>query len=163
MWKRRTLKAATFVALVLLHFAGATLISMAIGFLPEGTIAGNVYGGASMFGPLPPFMITIACVLGFLVARKWHDRCAVWAWLPGVLWLVLAANDLGWGHGHSSAPYRYLWDNLFTNRCGDTECLYEFFGTVPLVISIAYSLTSWITLRFGRTREGRLENGHHAI
>jgi hypothetical protein len=68
-----------------------------------------------------------------------RDRRAVWAWVPTGLWLLLALS--GW---HNSR--QWLIDNFFTNRCGETECVYELTFTVPFMVSLAYSLSSLITL-----------------
>lgn len=100
----------------------------------------NLYGGASWLGPFPPVTIAIAILLGALISRTWRYERAVWAWVPTLLWLAWGVFGSGWSH-------EYVFDNFFTNKCGATECAYEFFYTTPLVVSIAYSAASWIGLK----------------
>ncbi len=132
----------------LLHFVSVVVVSMSLGFIPEGTI-GNLYHGTPA-EPFFPFMTAIAALLGLAVAHFRRDTRAVWTWIPGLLWFALGAYDLssgGAGQWVGSTRAKYLFENLLTDRCADTECLYELFVTAPLVTSAAYALTSWITLQ----------------
>ena len=134
---------------VVSHFAGAVIASVAIGFFPEGAFNKVLYN--TWLDVFVPFMTVTAAALGFVVARKWNDRRAIWTWIPGLIWFGLAAFDLANGRKdtwpHSTLPM--LFDNLLgpTDRCAGSECVYELFCTAPLFCSIAYSIASWITLR----------------
>ena len=163
-WVERTKQTMLFLAVVVCHFAAACLVSIVVGFVPEGMIGERLYAG-TVLQPFFPFIACVAALLGFLVARFWPDGRAHWAWIPGLLWFafgiyfdVLAGG--GWrtaSWGHQTPPFRYVLDNLLTSRCGDTECLYELLYTAPFVSSITYSLASWMTLKFTRASGKRNE------
>jgi hypothetical protein len=129
---------------------------MLLGFVPDGLVSARIFP-RGFFDFVPPFMTAIALLLGYVVARWMRDRTAVWAWLPGVLWFAYGAWSelLPMGlyesrHGLSPSALDHVFAQLLTSNCGDTECLYQFFYTVPAVLAIAYSLSSWLTLRFSR-------------
>ncbi len=153
-WRDTARRAGLFPIIVVLHFVGATLISMVVGFIPEATLGQWIFSHVThSLEPFSPFVAAIAAVLGFLVARSWHDRRAVWAWIPGLLWFALGIHSMllvngivQSGQWVGSSPSRFLFDNLLSDKCGDTECLNELFFTTPLVCSVAYSLASGATL-----------------
>lgn len=154
----RIARGALIPAAVMLHFAGAVMISMVIGFFPESLIGERWYHDTPLQA-FAPVMCAIAVLLAILLARSLADKRAIWAWIPGLLWFGFGVYDMLFVHGvlqtgawAGSTPFRYLLDNLFggPSKCGDTECLYEVFLTMPLAISVAYSVASWITLRHAR-------------
>ncbi len=157
---RSTERAAHFAlsaTIVVLHFFGAVFVSSMVGFFPEG-FAGGWYQNTTLQA-FVPCMSTVAILLGILVARSpsLADKRARWAWIPGLFWFGFGVHDmlfagngvLQTGAWVGSTPFRYLLDNLFggTRKCGGTECLDELIFTMPLVVSTAYSLASWITLK----------------
>lgn len=132
------------------HFVAAVVISMTIGILPEAFIGGPLYGHTWLV-PFSPFMCAAAALLGFLAARKLRDRAAIWVWVPGVLWFSWAVFQLV--HEGPLPHAVFVFNNLMgpTDKCADSECLYELFYTMPLTCSIAYSVASWLTLRIQAT------------
>jgi hypothetical protein len=38
------------------------------------------------------------------------------------------------------SAYDSSWDTYFGSRCGGSECLYQFFLTIPLYAALAYSI-----------------------
>jgi len=149
-FRERAKRCALFLIGVVLHCVYVVLVSMLLGLLPDALVP-NVYGGASALGPFPPFTIGVAIASGIVVARFFHDRRAVWAWVPSLLWLLLALS--GWNRSG-----QWLLDNFFTNKCGETECVYELMYTVPFVISLSYAVSSCLTLKFARS--GPVPAGH---
>jgi hypothetical protein len=135
---------------VLFKFAGVVLVSMVFGFALEAGLGSTLYGN-TVLEAFFPFMTAIAALLGFLVAIRWRDREAVWVWIPGVLWFAVGVYETGWRSGAApSTQVSVAIANLFgsRDRCAESECLYELFHTAPLMCSIAYSLTAWLTLKF---------------
>ncbi len=147
---------ALSATVVVLHCFGAVFVSFIVGLFPEGLV-----GGCYQNTPLQAFVpctSAVAILLGILVARSSSlaDKRASWAWIPGLIWFGFGVHDMLFVRGVlqtgawvGSTPFRFLVDNLFgsTRKCGGTECLYELIYTVPLVVSSAYSLASWITLK----------------
>jgi hypothetical protein len=145
---------ALSAGVVVLHCFGAVLVSSIVGFFPEG-FASQWYQNTPLQA-FVPCMSTVAILLGILVARSSSltDKRARWAWIPGLLWFGFGVHDmlfvggvLQTGEWVGATPFRILLDNLLGPKCADTECLYELMYTMPLVVSTAYSLASWITLR----------------
>jgi hypothetical protein len=146
---------------IALHWFGAVFVSFIVGFFPEGLV-GDWYRNTPL-DAFVPCMSAVAILLGILVARSRSlaDKRARWAWIPGLFWFGFGVHSMlfvggvpqtgAWG---GSTPFRYLLDNLLggTSKCGDTECLDELIFTMPLVVSTAYSLASWITLRVREVR-----------
>lgn len=158
---------AQSAAVVVLHCFGAVFVSFIVGFFPEGLVEGWYQN--TPLQAFVPCMSTVAILLGIFVARSSSlaDKRARWAWIPGLFWFGFGVHDilfagngvLQTGAWVGSTPFRFLLDNLFggTSKCGDTECLSELMYTMPLVVSTAYSLASWITLKVREVSSKTLE------
>ncbi|HEX4076198.1 MAG TPA: hypothetical protein VHX49_12430 [Candidatus Acidoferrales bacterium] len=139
-WLKGLQRLAMFPIGVVLHFAGVVLVS-SVGAILDGLLGLWLYRGIPL-GPVAPIATIFAAVLGFLVSRSWRDKRAIWVWVPALLWFSASLHEM------SGAPFRTWFENLLTNNCADTECFYEVIFTAPLIWSVAYSLASWITLKF---------------
>jgi hypothetical protein len=135
---------------ILFKFLGVVFVSMLFGVAPEDGLGSTLYGNTSLEAFFP-FITAVPALLGFLVAIRWRDRESVWVWIPGMLWFAAGVYETGWQLG--AAPSTHISvaiANLFgpRDKCAQSECIYELFFTAPLMCSIAYSLTAWVTLRF---------------
>ena len=135
---------------IAIKFGGVVLVSMAFGFFPEAQLGSLLYG-KTVIEAVFPFMTASAGLLGFLVASRWHDRESVWVWVPGVIWFAMGIYETGWLSGAAlSTHISVAIANLFGSRdkCAESECIYELLVTAPLMCSMAYSFTVWLTLKF---------------
>jgi hypothetical protein len=77
--------------------------------------------------------ILTAIWLGWFFYRRIPSKLALLAWIrPAVL---LAWNVVKWHSEYDSA-----WDTFFGRDCGDSECLYQLFLTMPFYTGISYSI-----------------------
>jgi|ERR1700730_9772075 len=135
---------------IIIKFGGVVLVSMVFGVFPEIGLGSSLYGN-TVLEAIFPFVTATAGLLGFLVASRWHDRESVWVWVPGVIWFAMGFYETGWQLG--AAPSTHISvaiANLFgsKDKCAESECLYELVMTAPLMCSIAYSFTAWLTQKF---------------
>lgn len=135
---------------IIIKFAGVVLVSLAFGIFPEIGLGSSLYGN-TVLEAIFPFVTATAGLLGFLVASRWQDRESVWVWVPGVIWFAMGFYETGWLSG--AAPSTHISvaiANLFGSwdKCAESECLYKLLVTAPLMCSVAYSLTAWLTLKF---------------
>jgi len=103
-----------------------------------------------------------ALITGFLVNRKTMNRSACLVGILGVIVLfALMQLDVS---GLSQSEYyvkltgghywRYEFQQMLSpsdRACGSSECLGKLFFTVPVVVSVAYSLGAWVGLKYRRT------------
>lgn len=139
--------------LVLLHFFVAATGGIIVGLIPEALI-GRLY----RFTPIEPFapgMALTALLIGYFWGHRLvsKERVAEWTWTIGVVWFLYGVHDLtrfwrpSWSHAKSA--WSYARGQLFgTNSvCGDSECLYQLFFTIPFILSIAYSIGAFVRAR----------------
>jgi hypothetical protein len=98
-----------------------------------------------LFGDNPYFIgpILAGFLLGVVGRRYFIGREGFWVWVIPTLALALGMITT-----RPYGPYsrwEYIWDNFFTSRCGETECIAELVSTAPFYTSIAYSLGAIIT------------------
>jgi hypothetical protein len=142
--------AAAMVASVIIVLAGDMFLAGIWRVLGLGPVpgAGDWYGPLVWWGGL---------FLGFLVNRVTLQRSACFAWLVGLLWLLLPvilhfiySNDTNgtvW-----MAKFRA--DNFprSPNDCGSSECLGLVTSTWPFLNSVAYSLGAGLALLYQRKK-----------
>jgi hypothetical protein len=133
------------------HYFIAVAGAMLIGFLPEVLIS-PLYHTTSL-EPYTPAIAICALLLGYLASpRILNGDGATLVWLLGTLWLFVGAYELTSGWSVNGHPVNAGWgpalDGLFsTDRCSDSECLYEFFFTTPFVASVMYSIGALLRKR----------------
>lgn len=137
---------------VLAHYALAVLGGMLLGFIPE-LLLGRLWR-FTPFEPFFPGMSVTALLLGYFVSKRlWEARGATWTWVAGSVWFIYGIHDLTrfwsarWSHDKSA--WDYAMKQLFgpNQVCGTTECLYQFFYTLPLAASVLYSVGSFLRKR----------------
>lgn len=98
----------------------------------------------------PTLILPIAAgVLAARIARKILSRKSYFVWcVPFALFF--------WAFvGVVNAPYASrseVWSTMIGTDCGGSECLIEFFFTVPFVCAVSYSVSALILRGFKRTR-----------
>jgi hypothetical protein len=123
-----------YVGEVILAMVGAVAAGEAFAFFIEYLRSGNmILDGPSCLGPVLAASI-LGCFVGFKFARS---KGSYWVWVAGLLNFILFALD--WRRDANVHNWRVIWDNFFSSKCGDSECLYELFATAPLYASLAYS------------------------
>jgi hypothetical protein len=125
------------------HYVVAVVGGMLLGFIPEDLLS-RFYRFSSIQAFAPGIGVT-ALLLGFFVSHRFRDLpLASWIWVIGSIWFFCGVHELtsswspSWSHERSA--WEYAKTQLFSPRCGDTECLYQLFYTVPLVASVMYSV-----------------------
>jgi hypothetical protein len=136
------------VGFLAIHFLVAVLGGMFIGFLPEALV-GRFYYNTGL-GPYSPAIACSALLLGYFIAyRVLGGRSASWAWLAGVLWLLVGIWDITRFWSASWSPEKTRWGYMLANlfgpslKCSGTECLYELFYTTPFAASVMYSIGAY--------------------
>jgi len=84
--------------------------------------------------------------VGYCMNSRFPSRFGPLAWTLLFLWMLFSMTDFA-RPGH--VDLHQIWANFFTNQCGDSECLYEVLGTLPLFGSVGYSFGAWLVLRHG--------------
>lgn len=156
-----------FGAIVILHSVGAVLVGF-IGLILDAAVGQRLYGSASL-GPFSPIASILVVVLGIVLSRRLCDRRASWAWVPGLLWLAFGAYEMLYvggvlqtGAWQGATPSRFLFNNLFGAKCGDTECLDQVFFTLPFISTALYSISAWVTLQISRCKDRGLTRSGQA-
>lgn len=92
--------------------------------------------------------VTVPSTLGFVVARRWRSKTALWSWtLPVVLFAIVM---LAYEFGQSKSVFADgLLQHFFAPNClKDThECTHFLVFTIPAVRAVTYSMAAWATLR----------------
>jgi len=145
-----------------LHTAMALIGGGAVALLLGGITVRLVYfiTGLELFREVvSPFYWMWVALLGFFVNILARTRSAVWI---GVLGLIYMAAMIAWDFSvirHSEyylrlpgGPWRYEWNQLFTSKCSDSECLGELLITAPTFALISYSIGAAIALRVRRNQ-----------
>jgi hypothetical protein len=138
---------------VLLHFFVASAGGFMVGLIPEALV-GRIW----RFTPVEPFapgMAFAALLIGYFFSNRLTGRSPVgqWAWTIGSVWFLYGLHELTRSWSPTWSNEKSAWDHakgqLFgPNRvCGDSECLYQFFFTLPLVLSLTYSLGALVKAR----------------
>ena len=134
--------AADFVAHSLLSVTCALLLSVFI-----GAFVNLFYDGRRGELATP---VVAAIALAVLSSRWIRSSVALWVWVFPLLWFLLGVYELttGWSASWdpSSSRWAYAGKELFTTQCSSTECLYEFFCSMPLLASVAYAITYAVLL-----------------
>ena len=86
-------------------------------------------------------LVLAGFILGALSRRFFRTRGAAGVWVLPLC--ILLWNIFTWKTGGYGTYWQGVWDNYFGSNCPGSECLYEFFVTVPFYTSIAYSL-GWL-------------------
>jgi hypothetical protein len=138
------------------HYLVAVIGGMSIGLILEGTV-GRLYRHTAA-EPFMPCIAITAFVLGLLVSDR-IDRVqlASWTWTIGLIWLLIAIRELthSWDPrwAHTRTAWDYARSQLFPvpiyDRCGNTECLYQFFFAIPFIASVGYSAGGFAKKHFG--------------
>lgn len=123
----------------------AFLLALPFAFFSSGP--GNIVDRAgdtliarySLNEPYFALPVLMAACLGFLSPRWSRSSVSKWVWL--IPTIALAYNILP-GLFRSPNARKWVWDNYFSAGCGSTECLYEFFITVPFYTSLSYTIGS---------------------
>lgn len=155
---QRGYSAASFAILAVFHCFSAVFVSLLLGFVPDGLISERAFH-SGFFAVVPPFVTGIAVLFGYVIARWLRLNAAKWAFVPGMLWFafgfrfeLLPMGRYAAQHGLSPSAVQYVFAQLLTTKCGDTECFYQLFYTWPAIVAIAYSLSSGVTLALNRPR-----------
>lgn len=129
------------------HVLCGTPIALVVGVLPDAALH-QVYVRAH-FGAFQPFTFAASAALGYVVTKYLRLREAVWAWLPALVWFGVGVWDLAngnrWAWPHLLPAV--IFDNLLSDKCSNTECLYELFYASPLFFAIPYSIAAWLTFK----------------
>jgi hypothetical protein len=144
----------------LLHASVAMVISPIVVFVEILSAVGlfnNSHGINSVLnagGAANPVLWGPGLILGLLVNRFALKSTACWVWLAGMVWMACGLfASLYTYHARFAgicSSLDSIWDGFFSygsSYCGDHQNLMLF--TVPTFNSIAYSLGSWVALRFG--------------
>jgi len=138
----------------------AVPIPMIVGFFPEG-LAEKYYSNTYL-QPIAPAMSLCAAILGYVIYKFWPKREAKYIWMIFVgffLWAI--ASALIWPEPYTLEPNR--WIAVFHQyfgagpQCSSSECLYEFFCTMPTACAIAYSLGAYLQSKTGRSPKAKVE------
>jgi len=137
------------VGVVLVATVAMLIPAMLIAAFTKNTSGGNFVDhvvGQPLFklgtnDSYPVLSVLIGFILGALSHRVFRTRGAAWVWILPLC--ILLWNILTWNTGGYGTYWRGVWDNYFGSNCGGSECLYEFFVTVPFYTSSAYSL-GWL-------------------
>lgn len=143
-----------------LHALFALIGGAVVGLLLGGLTVRIVYfvtGLDVLREIISPFYWLWVSLLGFLVNIYTHNRSAAWI---GILGLIYMGAMVLWDFsviGHSDyylrlpgGPWQYEWNQLFTSKCSDSECLGELLITAPTLALISYSIGAAIALRVRR-------------
>lgn len=96
--------------------------------------------------------VVLALITGFLCERWLPRPAAHWVWTLGIIWLAVAAYNLGTSLGASAvhqSRWQYLFDQLFRD-CGASECMYLAFFTYPSGCAFIFSLGAGFGLKRAR-------------
>jgi len=102
----------------------------------QSTISGQVTGE-----PIWLPEILSGLFWGMFFYRRLPSLCAFLAWLPQGIFLFWSAYS--WQK--TMAVYDSTWDTYFGRNCSGSECLYEFFLTMPFYTGIGYSVGALIS------------------
>lgn len=103
-------------------------------------------------------------LLGLVINDHMQNRSAQWVGPICVVLLLCGFLYDSWFLSHSTYFrvaaqghfWRYEYDHLFSlddRNCGGDECLGKFFGTLPVLTSIAYSAGAWLALRHAKKHD----------
>lgn len=87
-------------------------------------------------------LITATCIgipIGFFIGWKKPSRSGTWIWLIPAFFVVGQLITSVLTDGVRNGVW-WVWQNLFTSECADSECLEEAMLTLPLFTSVAYSI-----------------------
>lgn len=134
---------ATVGAIVLGYITTSILVHLisAVASHKLGDIAQtNAEHFVGLFGDNPYWVgpVLTGFLLGVVSRRYFKGHEGFWVWVLPTLTLA-AAMVMTRPYGPYSR-WEYVWDNFFTSRCGDTECISEAVNTAPFYTSVAYSL-----------------------
>ena len=91
-------------------------------------------------------------ILGAIGRRFFRSRSALCVWIvPAVILLFHVLTWEGASSATGAAYWPDVWANYFGSDCGGSECLYEFFVTLPFFTSLAYTL-GWVVANLWRGR-----------
>jgi hypothetical protein len=137
------------VGVVLLTTVVALIPAILIAAFTKNTSGGN-FGDHVVGQPLfkvatndscPLVSVLTGFILGTLSRRFFRTWSAAWVWVLPLCVLLWGIST--WQTGGYGSYWHDVWDNYFGSNCGSSECLYEFFVTVPFYTSLAYSL-GWL-------------------
>jgi hypothetical protein len=130
----------------------AVVGAMVIGF-PLEALLERGYDNTGLAAYSPAIAFT-AFLLGAFVSRRIRKgQAANFVWVIGLLWMMCGMFDSmnGWSASWSPEKTRwgYMLAELFgpTNKCSDSECLFELLFTTPFTASITYSIGAYIRKR----------------
>ena len=146
--------------MLLLHFPLALLGGALIAYFVGGITVRIVYfisGVDSIREIWSPFYWFWNVLFGFLVNLYALNRSAPWLALLAliymtamVLWDVSVIGHSQYYLQLPGGPWRYEWNQLFTSKCSDSECLGELFITAPTLALVSYSVGAWLGMRTDR-------------
>jgi hypothetical protein len=120
------------------------------------------------FGCFNPFFWAGSILIGALINYRTRHRSAYWVAVFGVVYLLwtivyyhtplFTEPSIFVRPDNSGHSLRYGLYVLFSPACKGGECLEQFFVTVPVLNSIAYSIGAWLGLRFAE--EGSRQDLH---
>jgi hypothetical protein len=106
---------------------------------------------------LSPISVLTYVLFGFLLNRYLRHRSAPWIVTIGVVWLgtALLWDFRGFGHSEFIGGHfwRYEFNQLFTSKCVQSECLEQWIVAVPAMAIVWYGIGSWIGLRASESRK----------
>jgi hypothetical protein len=149
-----------FALEILLATIGPTIVVVLVGGLIIDPIMQRFIPGPSSPIPFSDWLVqaiagAVASWLFFWRTKKIPSH---WVWVPATLWLFLLARDdftivmknpVGYQFVN---PWRYVYDNYIGTNCSGSECLGEFFGTMPFASSVAYSLIGLFLRKRGKAK-----------
>ena len=105
---------------------------------------------------LSPISALTYVLFGFLLNRYLRHRSAPWIATIGVVWLgtALLWDFRGFGQSEFIAGHfwRYEFNQLFTSKCVQSECLEQWLVAVPAIAIVWYGIGTWIGLRATESR-----------
>lgn len=101
-----------------------------------------------------PVQAAFGFCLGLNLGRWWKQPCGEWAWVLPVLWLG------GWFVLLPLSAFQSRIGHFFGTACAPKlHCYDQIVATMPAIAAVAYSLGTFVALRFWpvpRTREDRV-------
>jgi hypothetical protein len=114
----------------------------------------NVHRFPSFFTDVyGPFFWLANLLFGFLVARHVRSRSGPWVAIVGaifmaaiLLWDYLTTSHLQYVAQLPGGFWRYEWNQMFTAKCSDSECLGLLFSA-PTLALVSYGVGAWVSIR----------------
>ena len=111
-----------------------------------------------LFSRGSPVQVAIATIAGYVVSTRYKHRCALWVWVPPLIFLTY--NLWSW-QPHSvfgGTQWMAAFEHFFGRGCLVPWCFDQYLVTMPFLTAIAYALGTAVdrlgVLRFGNKHRG---------